>query len=95
MLIDIPYKNGDVVSLKLSSGEEVVGRLEEEKGDGMVLTKPMMLTAAEQGLGLAPFMFSVAHDAKFLIKSANVLCVTKTEKEFANQYLQNTTGLQL
>ena len=30
MLIETPYKNGDTVSLKLSSGEEIVGRLEEE-----------------------------------------------------------------
>lgn len=93
MLIDIPYKNGDVVSLKLSSGEEVVGRLEEDKPDGMVLSKPMMLTASQQGLGLAPFMFSVDPESKFLIKTGSVLCVTKTEKSFASQYLENTTGI--
>ena len=93
MLIDIPYKNGDVVSLKLSSGEEVVGRLEEDKPDGLVLSKPMMLTASQQGLGLAPFMFSVDPESKLLIKAGSVLCVTKTEKSFASQYLENTTGI--
>ena len=30
MLIEAPYKIGDVVSLKLSSGEEIVARLDTE-----------------------------------------------------------------
>ena len=30
MLIEAPYKVGDTVSIKLSSGEEMVCRLEEE-----------------------------------------------------------------
>ena len=30
MLIDTPYKNGDIVSIKLNSGEEVIAKLEEE-----------------------------------------------------------------
>jgi small nuclear ribonucleoprotein (snRNP)-like protein len=31
MLIEAPYKNGDIVTLKLTSGEELIGKLEEEK----------------------------------------------------------------
>jgi hypothetical protein len=95
MLLEIPYKNGDVVSLKLTSGEEVVGRLEEEKGTSVTLSKPMMITATQQGLGLAPFMFSVSPTSKFVLNSNSVMCVTKTEKQFAAQYIENTTGLAL
>ena len=29
MIIETPYKEGDTVSLKLSSGEEIVARLEK------------------------------------------------------------------
>ena len=95
MLINVPYKNGDVISLKLASGEEVVARLEEEKDSDLIVTKPMMLVSAQEGLGLAPFMFSVAPDAKFNIKLSSVLCVTKTEDGFGKQYLEQTSGLQL
>lgn len=95
MLINVPYKNGDVISLKLASGEEVVARLEEEKGGDLIVTKPLMLVSAQEGLGLAPFMFSVSPDAKFNIKLSSVLCVTKTEDEFGKQYLEQTSGLKL
>lgn len=93
MLIETPYKEGDVVSLKLSSGEEVVGRLEKEDTKSYVLNKPMMLTATQQGVGLAPFMFTVGADTKFNINMATVVCIAKTEKEAASQYVQTTTGL--
>ena len=93
MLLNVPYKQGDTVSLKLSSGEEMVARLEEEKGGELILSKPMMIAATQEGLGLAPFMFSVSADTKIPVKMENVLCVVKTEDEFAKQYIQNTTGI--
>lgn len=95
MLIETPYKNGDTVSLKLTSGEEVVARLEEETGTHTVLHKPMVLIAGQQGLGLAPFMFSVSADSKFKINNTSVTCVSKTEKELASQYTQQTTGITI
>jgi hypothetical protein len=93
MIIETPYKNGDIVSLKLTSGEEVVARLEEQSASTIVLHKPMVLIAGQQGLGLAPFMFSVSPDAKFKINNNSVTCTIKTEKELASQYTQQTTGI--
>jgi len=95
MLIETPYKTGDTVSLKLSSGEEIVGRLEEETPTKFVLTKPMVLIMQQQGLGLAPYMFSVSPDAKFNILATTVSCVAKTEGEIADQYIATTSNIQM
>ena len=95
MLIEAPYKVGDVVSLKLSSGEEILGRLEAEKENNVTLKKPMVLIAQEQGLGLAPFMFSVSPDGKFVMKSTAISCIAKTEKEISKQYTAQTSGIAL
>ena len=43
MLIEAPYKYGDTVSLKLSSGEEIVARLDSETPTEYTLKKPMVL----------------------------------------------------
>lgn len=94
MLIEIPYKQGDIVSFKMTSGEEVIGRLEEETDNYYELRKPMVLIAGQQGLGLAPFMFSVSPDAKFRFKSNTISCVAKTENDIAKQYTSQTTGIQ-
>ena len=85
MLIEVPYKIGDTVSLKLSSGEEIVARLKEEDATKFVLNKPMVLIAQAEGLGLAPYMFSVSPDAKFSILATSVSCIAKTQDEIASE----------
>ena len=93
MLIEVPYKIGDTVSLKLSSGEEIVARLKEEDATKFVLNKPMVLIAQAEGLGLAPYMFSVSPDAKFSILSTSVSCIAKTQDEIAKQYISTTSSI--
>ena len=93
MLLEMPYKVGDTVSIKLTSGEELVSKLEEETGDKIVISKPMTLTATQQGIGLAPFMFTVSPEAKLNISIGNVICMTKTIDEMAKQYISSTTGI--
>lgn len=93
MLLETPYKNGDTVSLKLSAGEEIIARLEEETDDFVKLHKPMALVAQGQGIGLAPFMFSVNPDAKFKINTKSIVCIVKTEEGLASQYTEKTTGI--
>lgn len=95
MLIEAPYKEGDTVSFKLSSGEELVARLESENEKSYTLKKPMVLIAQQQGLGLAPFMFSVSPDGKFVLQANSVSCVAKTQEEIAKQYLSQTSGIAM
>ncbi len=42
MIIEAPYKVGDVVSIKLSSGEEMIAKLEEETATHISLNKPLI-----------------------------------------------------
>lgn len=96
MIIETPWKNGDTVSFKLSSGEEVVARLDEEMPDAYRIKKPMVLIVQQdQSMGLAPFMFSVKPDAKFEMQKGAVSCVAKTEEGIAAQYVATTTGIKI
>ena len=40
MLIEVPYKNGDVVTVKMKSGEELVGKLEASDDISIKIAKP-------------------------------------------------------
>lgn len=93
MLIQVPYKEGDVVSIKLSSGEEMVAKLEKETTNSITVTKPLMLVAGEQGMGLAPYMFTVNPDAKIDLRLNNVITIVKTEENASKMYTQQTTGI--
>lgn len=95
MIIDVPYKQNDVISLKLASGEEIVGKLLEEKADLLIISKPLSLTATKEGMGLAPFMFTADLEKKFYFKPYNIICITKTQEDMAKNYIQSTTGIQI
>ena len=41
MLIEAPYKIGDVVTFKLTSGEELVGKLTEESDNNVKIKTPL------------------------------------------------------
>ena len=94
MLIETPYKENDIVSIKLSSGEEIVGKLVEETSDGFTISKPLMLAQTPKGMGLAPYMFTVDPEkAQLKFNEKNVITITKTMSTMAKQYIQSTTGL--
>jgi hypothetical protein len=95
MFIEIPYKTGDTVSLKLISGEEVVGRVGDPTQDVVVLTKPMTFIMGPQGLGMVPYMFSAPQDAKIKIKESAIVAIVKTDDQINKQYIQQTTSLSL
>ena len=95
MLIEKPISLGDIVSFKLNSGEELVARMDGETPTEYTLFKPMVLIAQEKGLGLAPYMFSVNPDNKFMMRTASVSCVSKTQDEISKQYVATTSGIAI
>tara|TARA_B110000211_G_C13987739_1_gene512510 strand:+ start:653 stop:946 length:294 start_codon:yes stop_codon:yes gene_type:complete len=95
MIIDAHYKMGDVISIKLSSGEEMIARAEKETKDELTVVKPYILIAAENGMALAPYMFTVETDAKIKLKINNVICIVKSAKDASDMYVKQSTGIQI
>jgi hypothetical protein len=93
MFIETPIKNGDTVTLKLISGEEVVGRLSDTTESYFTLSKPMTFIMGPQGFGMVPYMFSAPQDAKIKIKESSVVAVAKTDEQINKQYLSQTSNL--
>lgn len=95
MLIDKGMSPGDVITLKLNNGEELLGRFVEENAHGVKISKPMALSMSQQGIGLVPFLFTVSPDKDITINHGSIVIFTSTEKQFADQYLQSTTGIKI
>jgi len=93
MIIETPYKVGDTISMKTVAGEEIIARLEEEKGTKLKVSKPMALTASQQGLGMVPYTFTVNPNANIELNMNTLVFVAKTDDEMAKQYIQSTTGI--
>ncbi len=95
MIIETPYKVNDTITIKTTAGDEVVARFVEENDNTITVSKPLALMATQQGMGLAPFAFTIAQDAKVSLNKSTVMFVCKTEPEMAKQYMTSTTGIQM
>lgn len=95
MLIDRGIVAGEVVTLKLTSGEELIAKYVEETGKGHKLKKPMVLSMGPQGIGMIPFAMTVDMEKDITVNASAVISIEPTEKQFADAYLQNTTGIRL
>ena len=95
MLIEVPYKEGDTITLKTAAGEEILSRLVKEDNDSIKISKPMALTAAQGGLGLVPWVFTVGQDTEITLRTDSIMFIAKTEEGMAKQYIESTTGITL
>jgi len=94
MLLATPIKSGTTISIKLSTGEEIIGRYESETATELRVSNPASLVQSQKGIGMAPFMFSCLPDSITLNKGL-VVAYAATHKEIADKYLEQTTGIQL
>lgn len=95
MLIDKGISSGEIVTLKLTSGEELVGKLVGETETAYKLSKPLTLSMNQQGIGMVPFTFTGNPDKEYTVFRSSVSAITTTVKEFADQYIKGTTGIQM
>ena len=95
MLINKGVSPGEVITLKLTSGEELVAKLIEEQDSFYKLTRPMVIGMGQQGPGLMPYLFTVHPDKEIKISKITVVVVEATDKQFADQFVQSTTGIAL
>lgn len=97
MIINI-IKSMDVVSLKLTSSEEIVGMFVEKTSTGIKLRKPLALAMSQNGPALTPYFITgdVMNEASEMEFNSNtVVAMIKTYKPYADAYTQSTTGLDL
>jgi len=95
MLIDKGASVGEVITLKLTSGEEIVAKLVEETEFFYKLAKPMVIGHGPKGPGLMPYLFTVHPDKDIKLQKSTVTVVEATDKGFADQFIQTTTGIAL
>ena len=95
MLIDKGVCEGEVVTFKLTSGEELVAKLVEDGAAYYKLSRPMVIGMGQQGPGLMPYLFTVHPDKDVKLNKSVVAMAEATDKQFADQFLQSTTGIAL
>lgn len=85
---------GDIVSFKLSNGDEIVGRVTDDTGDCYVLSSPCLVVPSQQGIGLMQAMFSADPKSDVPVHKSHIMMSAPTLDKMQNHYIQTTTGIQ-
>jgi len=94
MLINKGFAIGEIVSLKLINGDELIARFDNSSTEEITITKPLAITIGPQGLGMMPWVF-LGDKETITLKMNHVFTVVSSKKDAADQYLQGTTGIAL
>jgi hypothetical protein len=95
MLIDKGVSVGEVITLKLTSGEEIVAKLVSETETYYKLSRIQVIGMGPKGPGLMPYLFTVHPDKDVKLLKTTVTVAEATDKAFADQFIQSTTGIAL
>lgn len=95
MLIDKGVTAGEVITLKLTSGEELVAKLVEETDAYYKLKHPQVIGMGPKGPGLMPYLFTVNPDKEVKLLKGTVTMAEATDKVFADQFVESTSGIKL
>lgn len=94
MLIEKGFTAGDVVSLKLLNGDEIIARYESDTLEEIKINRPLAVTVTGQGLGMIPWVFLGEKEAVTLSRT-HVFVMMPSKKDAATQYMQGTTSIAL
>ena len=88
-------KKGDVLTLKLTSSEEILGTFVEETDTHVVMSDLLGIAQiAQNQMGFVPYAMTAVPKQLSINKNAIIL-VAETQAELATQYLKQVTGLDI
>lgn len=87
------YDEGDIISFKISNGDEVVAKFMTGDGDGFTVSKPMVVVTTQKGVMLMPALFTAVPGTNhFSFK--HIMLHGITDEEMKAYYITQTTGIQ-
>lgn len=83
-----------VYTIKLISGEEIIARVKQDGGVTELIKPRAIAMNATGGFGMMPWLVS-APDSNVLIADTTIVGAVETGQIVANQYIKQTTGIQI
>jgi hypothetical protein len=93
MIIEAPWTVGDIITLKILGGDEIVGRFIDYGEYTYTINKPHAVMMGQQGFGLAPYVLTAGPDFKIVVKEEHIVCIVKTYDGVAKEYIKQTSGI--
>jgi len=83
------YQSGDIISLKLISGDEIIGRLVEHQGDSYELNRPCVVLTTPEGIGVLQAMFGLDPDRDNLhFRDQHIMAMCPSHDKLKEHYVK-------
>lgn len=89
------YESGEIYTIKLKSGEEIIAKLVAVTEAGFSIDQPLRVVPGPEGYGFMPWIYSSTTHKFDIASAALVTSPILTEAEAAKHYVQSTTSIQL
>lgn len=86
---------GEVYTIKLTSGEELVAKVVRADSESVDVTSPVSVAPGPQGMGLVPSLFTADPSSNITINIHNISMHAPTDESVRVKYVEATTGLRV
>jgi hypothetical protein len=93
-MITKKYNNNDIVTIKLSSGEEIICKVVEDNDNTMIISKPIALVVTPKGAAMTQFLMMQDMNETVELQKDHIVLLTKANKIASDQYIATTSGIQ-
>jgi len=94
MLVSRGYQEGDIVSFKLTNGDEIVARIVSSDADSYEVSKPCTVMPGAQGIGLIQSLFTADSDINIKLQKNHVIMHAPSIDQMQKHYIKTTTGIE-
>ena len=90
-------KKGDVITLKLTTSEELIGSYEDDDTDSYTIDRPFMIAMSQQGIVLMPWLNAVDVQSARIVKISkkHIVAVAEPQEHIAKEYSSQMSGIKL
>jgi hypothetical protein len=89
------YSKDDIVTFKLSNGDEVIAKIVQDADAAFVVSKPCTVMPSQQGIGLIQSLFTGDLDKNISIDKRHIMMSALTISDIQSHYVKTTTGIDL
>jgi hypothetical protein len=91
--VENKYNVDDILSFKLVTGDEVLGKVAKIDTDSYELNKPCIVVTSSEGIGLIQAMFGLDPDLENLTLMDNhIVMMCRTHEKMRDHYITVTTN---
>ena len=87
------FNHGEIYTVKLTSGEEVIAKVTGVEGNSLTLTHPLTIAPGPQGMGLVPSIFTAENDKPVTLNTNTITMFAITAEPVRVKYIEATTGI--